>query len=447
VSEPRRPHAKEHWLFGSAAALAEAPHTFIADLSASQGGIAPFRILHRRCIAVSDPECIQHVLVTERERYTRSFHLRNLGIIIGTGLLATEGDFWWKRRRQIQPSFKLDCMKRLVPAVCGVLSRSFDRWEMRPTSEIAVLRDMQQLTMSAMGQMLMSADIGEDDVTSIGGALRQALRLIRRRNTSWFAAPLWLPTTDNRDLAACRKVMDEFVGKHIARRLRQPQPDLPDILNALIEAKDPETGEHLPQEALVDETKTLFLAGYETTAIALCWALYMIARHPEVATNWRLELDRVLGDRAPTWDDLPRLEYTAQIVHETLRLYPPVYNMARESVANDEVGGQRIAKGTIVVISIYGMHRSRVWGEDPESFRPDRFSSTCPWPKKAFLPFGSGKHICLGNHFALTEMMVALAMLGQRYQFYPTDQGPVKETAQITLVPDRDITLRISRRL
>jgi len=440
-----RPQPKPHWLSGDAAAFRQAPHTFVADLSA-RGGIAPFRIFHRNCVAVSAPEYVHHVLVVERDRYQRSFHMRNLGIISGPGLLSTDGDFWWKRRRQIQPSFRLDAMKRLVPAVCGVLGRLFEQWESRPARELSVIRDMHRLTMSAMGQMLISADIADHDVAAVGNALHTGLHLIRRRNSSVFAAPLWLPTPANRRLSACRNVIDDFARQHVTLRLQHPNPDLPDILNALIEAADPETGEHLSPEAIIDETRTLFLAGYETTSNALCWALYLIARHPRIAAIWRAELDAVLDGRPPGWDDLPRLAYTAHIVHETLRLYPPVYNIARECVADDNLGGLRLARGSLVVISIWGLHRAGDWGSDPESFRPERFASGRPWPKNAFLPFASGKHVCIGNHFALTEMMVAFAMLGQRYRFEPADPEPVNETAQITLVPSREFRLRIAPR-
>jgi len=441
-----RAAAEPHWLYGHAAAFMRAPHRFAAELSARGGGIAPFRIFHRRCVAISDAACAHHVLVVERDRYQRSFHMRNLGIVSGPGLLSTDGDFWWKRRRQIQPSFKLDAMKRLAPAVCGVVGRLFAEWESRANMELSVVHEMRWLSMSAMGQMLISADISAQDVASIGRALHRSLRLVRRRNTSLLAAPLWLPTAANRSLAACRKVIDEFTIRHVNERLRRPNPNLPDILNALIEAKDPESGERLSRQAIIDETKTLFLAGYETTSNALCWALYLIARHPETAARWQRELDFVLGGRQPCWDDLAKLAYTAQIIHETLRLYPPVYNIARECVADDQVGGLRIAKGALVVISIWGMHRSSIWGEDPESFRPERFEAGRAWPRNAFLPFASGKHVCIGNHFAVTEMMVALAMLGQRYRFDLADPEPVEETAQITLVPDRAFRLRLTRR-
>lgn len=196
----------------------------------------------------------------------------------------------------------------------------------------------------------------------------------------------------------------------------------------------------------MDETKTLFLAGFETTATALTWALYLLARHPEAAGALRSEVDSVLGGRAPEWPDLARLGYTAQILYETMRRYPPVYAVARRCVEDDELGGYAIAHGTPVLISNYGVHRAPAWGPDPECFRPERFAPGLEWPKRAYMPFAAGRHLCIGNDFAMVEMTVALAMIAQQYRFTTADESPVGESARITLVPDREIELRLERR-
>lgn len=411
------------------------------ESAAQHGGIAQFRVLRRRVIVISDPELAQLVLVARWERYQRGRQNRNLGIVSGGGLLSTEGEIWVKRRRQIQPAFRRECLERLVPVVAGCVERLLGEWQ--GSASIPLGADMQRLTMSAMGRMLLSIEIPPAQAARIGEILRDGLMLLRRRNTSPFVAPMWAPTPANRRLLRYRDELAAFVEPHIRAREAGASPASPDLLSALLEVRDPETGKRLTHEELAAETKTLFLAGFETTATALTWTLYLLARHPEVAERWRAEVDAVLGGRAPIFDDLARLPYTAAILLESMRLYPPVYAVARNSVVDDELGGYAIPRGTPVLISIYGVHRAAPWGADADRFRPERFLGE--WPRRAYMPFAAGRHLCIGNDFATVEMTVALALAAQRFRF-SVDAAPVGESARITLVPDREIHLRVERR-
>jgi cytochrome P450 len=439
---------KPHWLWGSGRNIARAPHLFFAGLAQNNGGFARFRILHRQFVTITDPDLVHHVLVTGSKQYGKSFHHRNLGIIVGAGLIASEGDIWRKNRRQVQPSFRPDAMTRMVPAVCRAVGILFEEWDVAIAHRhpFSAGREMQRLTLLAMGQMLFSADIPAAEGQRLGATLRESLLFLRKRNLSLVQLPLSVPITNNRNLLRCKSILDDFVDSFITARLGAPQEELPDMLNALIAARDPESGDPLSHEELVDQTKSLLLAGYETTGVALCWALYLIARHPPVAERLEREVDTVLQGRLPGWEDLSKLAYTAQVIHETLRLYPPLYTTARQCLQDDTVGTHTIRKGCVVVISIYGMHRNSSWGDQPEAFRPERFASGCAWPKRAFLPFSNGKHICLGNHFAVTEMMVALAMIVQRYRLTYPDDRPVEATGMVGLVPSRDVLLEVTQR-
>ncbi|HEY8358204.1 MAG TPA: cytochrome P450 [Ramlibacter sp.] len=437
-----------HWLFGSGAHIRRAPHLFFAAVAREQGGLGRFRILHRRFVSVTDADLANHVLVSGRKRYGKSFHHRNLGIIVGTGLIGSEGALWRKNRRQIQPSFQPHAMRQVVPAVVEAVGRLFDaEWDpaIRAGTPFSAGREMQRLTLLAMGRMLFSSDIPGHETARLGATLRSSLTSLRQRNLSLVQPPLWLPTPNNRRLLDCKRSLDAFVEGYVGERLARPRPELPDLLNALIAARDPETGEALSRDELVDQTKSLLLAGYETTGVALAWALYLLARHAEAAERLREEVDRVLQGRTPTWDDLPGLAYTGQVINETLRLYPPLYTTARECVEDDEVRGQAIAKGCVVVISIYGMHRNPAWGADPESFRPERFAAP-DWPRRSFLPFSSGRHVCLGNNFALVEMTIAVAMIAQRYRLACIEREPVEAMGIVGLVPSRDILLEVTPR-
>jgi len=435
------PRADGHWLFGRAAQFAATPHLLPAEIGLRHGGLAWFRILHKRFLAVTDADFTRQALVTRHEKYERSFHYRNGQAILGLGLLSTDGPFWLKRRRQILPGFRPDSLQRLVPVTRDATQAMLAQWEQRRRDgdAIAVLADTQHLTLSIIGQALLSTDVGRDNTERFGAAVRDSLHLMRRRNTSWFAAPLWLPIAKNRHLHMTRDILDTYVNGHIADR--QHGPLRQDILQTMRQARDAD-GTGLDTAALRDETKTLFVAGFETTATALAWALYVLARRPDLAEQMHDEAQQVLGGAAPDFDSLKRLPLTGAVVNETLRLYPPVYNVARQCVADDEYGGRRIPRGTVLLISVYGMQRDPALWSDPDSFRPQRFLDG-DWPRHAFMPFAIGKHTCIGNHFAVTEMTIALAMIVQRYRLEPADDAPVGMVARITLAPDREIALRL----
>jgi len=449
VSAPRGiPKAGGHWLLGSARDMAQAPHRFVAELAARHNGLASFRVLHKRFVAVSDPELAHQVMVTRGDRYGRAYHNRNLRLLVGDGLLATEGEPWLKRRRKAQPMFSSEAVKRLSPAVHTAVDRMLARWESLRQSgaPVEIVAEMQRFTVAAIARVMFSTDVGESETSRLAVIVRHGTLLIRRRNTSVAMWPMWMPTARNRRLRAYRRELDAIIERHImARAPAGGASQTPDLLSALIEARDPETGAALSHGELLDEAKTLMVAGFETTATALAWALYLLARHRDVAALWHAELDRELGGRKPEPRDLERLPLSAQIVHETMRLYPSVYTLSRECVRDDELGGYEISKGAILLVSIYGIHRAPAWGADPESFRPQRFA-TGAWPKRAFLPFGAGRHLCIGNSLAILETMLALASIGQRFRLHPEDSAPVEPTAQITLVPSRPIPIRLEAR-
>lgn len=449
TAAPRRmPVAAGHWLFGNAQQMRHTPHRFVAELGLQHGGIARFRILHRKMIAVSHPDLIRQILVTKHDKYERSFHYRNSQITIGKGLITTDGDYWKMRRRQIQPAFRPEQVQRVVPATHQATKELFERWEKRRLAgePVEVVNDMQTLTLTVMCRALLSVGIESEEARTFGAAVRESLYAVRRKNTSLCPMPNWVPDNHNRALHSTREVLDSFVTKHLHPRLAPGSAPKADIAQGLLDARDPETGASLPWQAILDETKTLFTAGFETTATVLAWALHRLSHHPECVAAWHEEVDRVLGGRAPEWTDLPKLTYTTQIVNETMRLYPPVYSLGRVCLEEDELGGYRIQKGETILLSVYGAQRMPEFWPDPERFDPTRFAADRNWPKHAFLPFASGKHLCIGNSFAMAEGALALAQIGQRYHLRPTRGGDVPIRAQVTLVPAVDIPIKLEAR-
>lgn len=446
---PEIPSAPGHWLLGNAREMRERPHLFVAEAAMRAGGMARIRVLHRRLLAVSHPDWIRQVLVGHHEHYERSYHYQTSRAIIGRGLLTTDGAYWKKRRRQIQPAFRHEVIQRVLPLTVAAVTEAFDRWrtEGRCPGPIPVGAEMQTLTFDVICRALLSTRVDPREASTMALAVREGLALVRRMNNSLCPVASWLPTPGNSVLGSLRRRLDGFIGRHLEARRGSGGETPEDMARCILEARDPETGEALPWASVLDETKTLLAAGFETTATALTWTLHCLSHHPEVARRWQEEVDVVLGDRPPTGEDLDRLTYGSQVLHEALRLYPPVYTLGRVCLQPDVLGGSPIRPGETLLLSIYGAHRTPEFWPDPERFDPDRFAPGRSWPKHAFQPFALGKHQCVGNTFALAESTVILALIARRFRLVPTVPFDVPTQAQVTLVPAREIPIRFEPRL
>lgn len=430
-------------LVGSALRLARAPHRFMANLALRHGGIASFRVLNRRIVVVADPEMAHELLVSKWQRFIRGRQSANLGIL-GKGLLTMTGEEWFERRRLAQAAFTRDMMKKVAHHSIESAQVLFDDWDRDRHCDgtISLEDSMLRVSMSVIAGMLLSTEISSMDADRIGIALRRGLQLVLKRNTALWAAPAWLPTPTNRGLLAVRRELTEFITASIAKR-PAVSAKATDIREAMSEARDPRTGKGLSAEALLEETRTLFFAGYETAATGLTWALYLLARHPDVADKLARELANVLGSRDPVADDLVQMPYLRAVLQEAMRVYPPVYALPRQAVADDEIGGYPIQSGTVVIASINGLHASDAWGNNKDQFFPERFIGA-DWPRRAYMPFGAGRHLCIGGDFAMVEMSLVIAMVIQRYHI--STESEVGTKARVTMVPDAAIRLKLTRR-
>jgi cytochrome P450 len=445
--ELKRIPAPGCWFFAGARRRSDRLHEGLADLARQNGGIAEFRLWNRRLVAVTDPNLAHEILVTHRTRYLRGADNRSLRLLTGDGLLASEDGHWLSRRRQVQPCFRVNRTDDLVSGVSDTVQCFLGAWENRRRAgrPVRILAEMQNLAILAIARTLFSDRPPRREVFKLADAVRTGFRMVMQRSASLFAVPLWLPLPGCRALRKSRAVLDQFVRSRVDARLTGGDAGSGDTLAALLASEDANTNAPFAHEGLLDELKSLIVAGFETTAAGLFWSIYLLARHPEAAVKWHEEIDRVLGGRVPTAEDLPNLAYTSQVVQEALRLYPPIHTLARECVEEDELGGYRIPRGVTVLISVYGIHRGAEWGPDPDAFRPERFAAG-DWPKRAYLPFANGRHLCLGNHFALAEMVTTLALIGQRYRLELADQRPLDALAEISLVPSREIPMRLHPR-
>jgi cytochrome P450 len=447
------PGISGHWFWGSRGDFAAAPHTFPAELGWRYGGLAQFRVVHKRLLAVTDPLLARHILVGRHENYVRSVQYRNFAQIAGRGLLTMDGEPWRLRRRQVQPAFHAARLLQVAATAGEACGRVLDEWltPARAGEVVDAAAAMQRVVMEVITRLLFGDGIGAEAAQAYAGYTRATRTLMRERNTALLALPVWWPTQNRRRSEAFRDRIDAFVSQRIAcARQTISATDMPrnEAMLAILEsARDPETGLGLSRQEILAEAKILITAGFETTAIALSWTLYLLARHPECAAQWHDEVDRVLGGRTPAYEDIARLPYTAQVIQEAMRLYPPIYSVGREAVAEDELGGHVIPRGQTILISVYGIHRSPELWAAPEAFRPQRFAAEGEEATRhAYFPFALGKHTCIGNHFAMTEMAIVLAMIGQRYRLALPEGFTARISAQITLDSAGPIPLLLTPR-
>jgi cytochrome P450 len=344
-------------------------------------------------------------------------------------------------------------VKQFGEPMTKAIARLMRRWEVNARSGAAVeLRsEMMRLAMSIIGITMFSEDV-EEEAREIGESVTYALDFASRRTITLFDMPMWMPTEDNRRFQRAIGTLDKYVYGLIDARRKARGPD--DLLTMLLEAHDPETGEGMSLKQVRDEVMTVFLAGHETTALALTWTWYLLSQHPAVEERLWKEVDSALEGRVPTVEDIVRMPYLQAVVNESMRVYPPVWVLARQAVETDVIGGYEVPAGALIVVSAYLTQRHpEVW-EDGEQFDPERFmpgqggapGGLSRAQQEAYFPFGAGPRLCMGIHFALQEMQLAVAMIASRFRLRHVSDAPVVPTSIGTLRPMREMHMRVEER-
>jgi cytochrome P450 len=303
--------------------------------------------------------------------------------------------------------------------------------------------EMTRLSLVIAGQTLFSADLG-DASQRVASAFSVALDILNARTQSLVVFPKQIPTPENVRLARALKVLEGLTREVVERRRRQPG-EHNDLLAMFMEAKDADTGESMNDSQLRDELMTMLLAGHETTANALAFTFYLLSRNPAAMTKVAVEVEQVLGGRAPTAHDAPQLQYTQRVIQESMRLYPPAWIFSRKAIKDDVLGGYRIPAGMTVMMSPYALHRDPRFWENPEGFDPDRFTEerSAGRPKFAYVPFAAGPRMCIGAGFAMLEAQIVVAMVMQQFRVelvpgYKLDLEPM-----ITLRPKGGVQMKL----
>ena len=384
------------------------------------------------------PDDVHQVLVKNQKNYIKGMGYDGLRLMLGQGLVTSDGETWLKDRRLMAPFFTPQAVTRYTEMMVEVVQTMLDRWQAaaevgRP---IQMDEEMMHLTMSVIGRAMFSIDLG-DEMAEVGQALREAFAFIPSRLTGGLV-PISFPLPSHRRFQRNMQIIDGFIRKRIAAGREQNEDNL---LAILLKAQDSETGYHLSDQQLRDEIATLFFAGFETTARSLAWGWYLLGRHPQAFNRLAEEAQREIGEGLP---DLSRLKYTRMVVDETLRLYPPTALLARQNVAEDTIGGYTIPAGSMVVLVPYIVQRYPGIWENPDEFDPERFSDQAePRPKQAYIPFASGPRVCLGNSFALLEMVLTFSMAAARYRLTPIDSGEIEAHFSGTIRPERPLWMKL----
>jgi cytochrome P450 len=386
------------------------------------------------------PDHIKDVLVTNAAAFDKqhtAFH--RLSRVLGDALVTSDGERWRRQRRLVQPAFARSRLVQYSTAMVDEAARTTALLSRGGTFDIS--REFNQLTLRIVGRTLFGQTLDQ------GGDTQRAMLELTR----WFATPDFvtrlLPGRTQRFEQAAAS-LDSIIERLIENKRNQAGDEAPtDLLSALMSARD-EEGEHLEPRELRDQLLTLYVAGHETTSQLLTWTLYLLSQNPEAAAKIVEEQQRVLNGRLPTFEDVAQLTYTEQVLKESLRIYPPVFILPRNTREDTTVGPYRIPKGADIVIWIYVVHQDPRWYPDPSEFRPERFepAAEAARPKYAYLPFGAGQRACIGQMFAMLEAQLILATLLPRLRFeYASKRRPRLRTG-VTLAPHGGLPMRLTSR-
>jgi cytochrome P450 len=443
------PRAKGLPLIGNTLDFMNNPLQFLLHHSRHTGRVFDMQIGSRTITVVWHPADIKHVLLDNAKAYSKSEGYKTVQRMLGNGLLNSEGDFWLRQRKLIQPAFhlsKIAGMTKLMTTTCGNILK---RWEQKPQGAVINLSaELMRITLEIVTNALFSTDVSQN-VERVYEHMSVLLEYAYYRIVSPVKLPEYIPTPGELRFRKARHEFDQLIYGIIAKRKRQAG-NYNDLLDMLLASIDEETNTGMTEEQLRDEIITLFMAGHETSANALAWCFYLLAQSPSVATRMREEIARVTGGQTVRFEHLHELKFVNQVIQETLRLYPPAWVIGRKSLHGDTIAGYHIPAGRTIVVSPYATHRHPNLWENPDTFDPDRFASdevkklTQPG-KFQYIPFGGGARMCIGYNFALLEMQLVLAMILPHYSIELPQGAKVQTEPLITLRPKNGLKMSISR--
>jgi cytochrome P450 len=408
------------------------------------------KLFGRHMFIINDPAAIKQVLIDNVANYEKTEIVRRvLEPGLGKGLITLEGETWRRHRRTMAPAFDHRSIAAFTPVMTEAAEELLGAWNQLGAGACTdVAEDMMEVTLKIISRTMFSSD-SDDIMTVMSGAAGRYQAEIRPNILDLLGFPLWLAAFGRKNAADL--VFDEFdtvIDRLIETRARDPANGPKDLLGRLIAARDEQTGGGMSAQEVRDHVITIFMAGHETTAMAMTWAWFLLSQHPAVEAKLYAELDSVLGGRSPSQEDLAKLTYTRMVIEETMRIYPTVPAMEREAMADDTLAGRRIPKGSTVMIVPWVLHRHEKLWPNPGRFDPERFSAeqSATRPRFIYLPFGGGRRICIGAAFSLAEATILLATLAQRYRLQLAPGHRVEPQGLITLRPRHGMKMLLNPR-
>lgn len=418
---------------------------FFRETARKYGAISSFRILHKRIYLIDDADIAQQILVTRQHEFVRDTGATLLRELVGDGLITREEPLHRERRRALQPAFHRDQIASYANAMVSECERVSTDWQGRESIDIRL--EMRKLTLAIVGATLFGTEF-RDSANRIADVLQRTTQ-----KSTWLAPSMALiepavilyrkcfPSGRSLFFQRERRELDEIVEPIIRGRRGTKERD---VLSLILNQQF-DDGQPLSAKDVQNEVVTFVLAGHETTSTALTWTWYLLSQHPDAAERMHRELDEVLGGRAPTLEDVPRLSYTANVLKEALRLYPPAMAFGRRPKVTLELGGYRIRRGASIFLSPYVTQRNPHYFDRPDDFIPERWENI-QIPKFAYFPFGGGAKMCIGEPFARLEGLLALATLGRRWSLETDASGEMKIGKSVLLTPEQNLSMRLKAR-
>jgi cytochrome P450 len=418
---------------------------YLTKCSREYGDIVFFRFLGVPACYVNRPDYIESILVTQNNNFVKSKDYRAMRRVLGNGLLLSEGEFWRRQRKLIQPAFHQARIAAYADNMVGHTQSMLASWSDGQTLDIH--EAMMHLTLGIVAKTLFDADVSHE-AEDVDAALTVLMGKFLRQAGMALLLPSWVPLPTSWLLQRAVGRLDKVIYGIIERRRASGQMS-GDLLSVFLQAHDDE-GKGMTDRQLHDEIMTLFLAGHETTANVLSWTWFLLGQNPEVEKKLSEELGQVLGGRVPTPADLPRLIYTDMILRESMRLYPPVWVIGRRALAPFRLGEYELPADTNVLISQLILHKDSRYFPEPLAFDPDRWSANDPraaaLPRFAYFPFGGGPRVCVGAGFAMMEAVLLLSTIAQQFQIRIAAGQKVSMQPTVTLRPRNGIPVTLKRR-
>ncbi|MFB6374936.1 MAG: cytochrome P450, partial [Bradymonadaceae bacterium] len=390
---------------------------------------------------IAEPDLIEEILVDKPRTFHKDVVSKELDILLGRGLLITDGDLWRQQRKLVAPPLQRRQIAHYAYVMVAQTERMIEQWEDGQT--VRFDRQATELTLRIVVQTLFDLEM-EGEIEEIAEAVDDTMEFIDQlRHSAWRFVPDPIPTPKERQFEEAKAHLDEIIYELIERRRRRDEPG-DDLLYRLLQATD-EAGHQMSDEQLRDEVITLFLAGHETTAMALTYAWYLVARHPRVEERLQAEIDDVVGDDRPGVEHARELPYTEAVFKESMRLFPPAWAVGRQPVEDVEIGDYTIPEGAQVIIPQCIVHRDERWFDDPDAFRPERWLGDLEdeLSRFGYFPFGGGPRICVGNHFAEMEGILAIATIAKHCTFDHVASDEMATYTSITQRPEEAVELQV----